>query len=133
MINSLKNKRRNFGQIAKMRETVMNLVSKETTILHIQNPSFPSAYSSQTALTYTINKCSSDVCSVRLDFESFTIEGPADTIETGGGACMDSFQATGTSGIATPIICGMNTGQHSKCIIVIHKYSFENENDTPCK
>lgn len=79
---------------------------------YIQNPSFPSAYSSQTALTYTINKCSSDVCSVRLDFESFTIEGPADTIETGGGACMDSFQATGTSGIATPIICGMNTGQH---------------------
>ena len=42
---------------------------------YIQNPSFPSVYSSQTALTYTINKCSSDVCSVRLDFETMTIQG----------------------------------------------------------
>ena len=31
---------------------------------------------------------------MRLDFEAFTIEGPADTIETGGGACVDSFSAS---------------------------------------
>ena len=81
---------------------------------YIQNPSFPSVYSAQTALTYTINKCSSDVCSVRLDFESFTTVGPADTQELLGGVCMDTFTATGSSGQTTPVICGMNKGQHSK-------------------
>jgi len=78
---------------------------------YIQNPSFPSVYSSQTALTYTINKCSGDVCAVRLDFETMTIAGPATTLETTG-TCTDSFVATGTSGLSTPVICGKNTGQH---------------------
>ena len=81
---------------------------------YIQNPSFPSVYSSQTALTYTINKCSSDACSVRLDFETFAISGPAVTTEATGGTCTDSFVASGTSGITSPVICGMNAGQHSK-------------------
>ena len=80
----------------------------------VQNPSFPSVYSAQTALTYTINKCSSDVCSVRLDFESFTTQGPTSTAELLGGACVDSFTATGSSGQTSPVICGMNKGQHSK-------------------
>ena len=39
--------------------------------------------------------------------------GPADTLETTG-VCTDSFVASGTSGITTPVICGMNTGQHRK-------------------
>ena len=91
---------------------------------YIQNPSFPSAYSSQTALTYTINKCSSDVCSVRLDFETFTTRGPAGTEETDGGVCTDSFQVTGTSGQATPIICGMNRGQHSKCFNTVNTLGY---------
>ena len=81
---------------------------------YIQNPSFPSVYSSQTALTYTINKCSSDVCAVRLDFETFATQGPALTTEGVGGTCTDSFVASGTSGITSPVICGSNAGQHSK-------------------
>ena len=81
---------------------------------YIQNPSFPSVYSSQTALTYTINKCSNDVCSVRLDFETFATQGPALTDESVGGTCTDSFVASGTSGITSPVICGSNAGQHSK-------------------
>ncbi len=32
-----------------------------------------------------------EVCSLRLDFEIFTIGGPADTMETDGGACTDTF------------------------------------------
>lgn len=80
---------------------------------YIQNPSFPSAYSSATALAYTINKCSSDVCSVRLDFETFQIGGPATTAEAlDAHNCVDSFVAKGTSGITTPVICGLNAGQH---------------------
>jgi len=79
---------------------------------YIQNPSFPSVYSSQTALTYMINKCSSDVCAVRLDFETFAIQGPTLTTEVAGGACKDSFVATGTTSGNTPAICGLNSGQH---------------------
>jgi len=80
---------------------------------YIQNPSFPSVYSETSSLTYTINKCSSEVCAVRLDFETFTTLGPADTVETNGGACQDSFVVRGTgSGLTTPVICGSNAGQH---------------------
>ena len=81
---------------------------------YIQNPSFPSVYSSETALTYTINKCSCDVCSVRLDFETFTTAGPTATTEVNGGACTDSFVVTGTSGLSSPVICGSNSGQHGR-------------------
>ena len=82
---------------------------------YIQNPSYPSVYGDTTSLTYTIKKCSSEVCSVRLDFDSFTIQGPAATNEPDNGHnCVDSFVVTGTSGLSTPVICGINTGQHSK-------------------
>ena len=81
---------------------------------YIRNPGFPSAYSGTASLMYRINKCSSNICSVRLDFETFTIDGPTDTQEAGGGTCIDSFQVTGSSGGASPIICGINTGQHGK-------------------
>ena len=88
---------------------------KKGNMKHLLNSSFPSVYSETSSLTYTINKCSSEVCAVRLDFETFTTLGPADTIETGGGACQDSFVVRGTgSGLTTPVICGSNAGQHSK-------------------
>ncbi len=36
-----------------------------------------------------------DVCSIRLDFETFTLLGAsADTEEAAGGACTDTFQVT---------------------------------------
>jgi len=79
---------------------------------YIQNPSFPSAYTETTALTYTVKKCADDVCAVRLDFETFTTLGPAATGEANGGLCVDSLEIKGSSGLSSPIICGMNTGQH---------------------
>ena len=81
---------------------------------YIQNPSFPSAYAEQTALTYTVKKCADRVCSVRLDFESFTTVGPSGTLEATGGLCVDSLVVSGTSGLSSPVICGSNAGQHSK-------------------
>ena len=85
---------------------------------YIQNPSYPSVYSATTALTYTINKCSDDICAIRLDFEAFNIDGPTTTDETTNAHfCVDSFQATSSSGQSSPIICGANTGQHSKFLI----------------
>ena len=55
---------------------------------YIQNPSYPSVYSDTSSLTYTINKCSSSVCAVRLDFETFQTAGPAATTEASGGLCV---------------------------------------------
>ena len=57
-----------------------------------------------------------DVCAVRLDFETFTTAGPTATGEEDGGLCVDSLVVSGTSGLTSPVICGMNTGQHSKSI-----------------
>jgi len=79
---------------------------------YIQNPSFPTAYTETTALTYTIKKCADDVCAVRLDFETFTTQGPAATGEADGGLCVDSLVVSGSSGLTSPVICGMNSGQH---------------------
>ena len=128
---------------------------------YIQNPGFPSVYGATTAVSYTIQKCAPgitrldyyffwlqtinelfnciDICCVRLDFESFTLRTPADTIETNGGACTDTFMVTvlpicfyyhynwifvlwittisSSSTTPIPTICGLNTGQHSNEII----------------
>ena len=35
-----------------------------------------------------------EICTLRLDFEVFNIGGPADTTETDGGACTDTFVVT---------------------------------------
>ena len=65
---------------------------------YIQNPGFPSTYTSTTSLTYTVSKCACDVCFVRLDFETHTILGPSATSEDatspGGHSCQDSFTVT---------------------------------------
>jgi hypothetical protein len=47
-----------------------------------------------------------------LDFVSFTIGGPP-TVGATAGTCTDSFMVGGSTTVA-PIICGVNTGQHSK-------------------
>merc|ERR1712156_931828 len=71
----------------------------------------PSAYAATTALSYTIAKCAADVCTLRLDFETFTTAGP-----TGGSdntAATDTFQITTTpSTAAIPAISGENSGYH---------------------
>ena len=62
-----------------------------------------------------------DICWLRLDFETFTNVGLSATDEGGAGSaasptCTDTFTvSTGTSGTNNyPVICGDNTGQHSK-------------------
>merc|ERR1711981_280804 len=96
---------------------VFEVQSASTTIsqncTYIQNPSYPAVYSATTSLSYTINKCADSVCAVRLDFDSFTTQGPAATDETSGGLCVDSFVASVTpKSYSSPVICGKNTGQH---------------------
>jgi len=97
---------------------------------YIVNPSYPSNYaptSTPSTVTYTINKSSNDICRIRLDYDTFVLDGPvASTTAATGGQCQtDRFTmyttdrtavpatgATGTYG-AYPYLCGTNTGYHS--------------------
>jgi len=97
---------------------------------YIVNPSFPSNYaptSTPSTLTYTISKSSGDICRIRLDYDTFVLDGPeiATTQATGGQCNVDrmtmhttdrtAVPAVGTTGTygAYPYICGTNTGYHS--------------------
>lgn len=79
---------------------------------YLQNPGFPAAYAETNGVQYTINKMHTDVCSLRLDFDTFTTLGPAGTGEVGGGACRDTLTITATSAGTLPVLCGRNAGQH---------------------
>lgn len=83
---------------------------------YIQNPGFPTVYTATGQLSYTISKSSigglkvldliqnaatfylnkiSDICYLRLDFETFNILGPTVLGEADGGACLvDVLKAT---------------------------------------
>ena len=71
--------------------------------------------------------CSDDICQLRLDFSTFVITGPETTTTTvvnnkcGGkslfelGQCQtDIFSVTAPGNNAPPVICGTNSGEHSK-------------------
>merc|ERR1712018_202065 len=73
--------------------------------------------------TYTICPCSTNICRIRFDFESFVLAGPvAGTVVDGatistlseaiGDCTTDQFSITGGTGGGTPVICGTNTGYH---------------------
>jgi len=78
------------------------------------------------ACELTICKCATDVCQLRLDFETFVLSDPvtATTITVGPataaagtansiGQCnVDTFSVTVPGGKTPPVICGTNTGYH---------------------
>ena len=93
---------------------------------------YPSSYTPTGTGTcsFTINKCSSDICQLRLDFQTMTgfVTSTANV-----GSCTDSFAVacrhhnniivvvdnnitiiTAPTGSDPPTICGTNTGYHSK-------------------
>ena len=57
-----------------------------------------------------------EVCTLRLDFESFNLLAGSTTVEDDPGfSCQDEFTVAGLgTGQTIPIICGANNGQHSK-------------------
>jgi hypothetical protein len=77
---------------------------------YVQNPGFPSAFSTPTAMSYTVNKYQDDICFLRLDFETFTLDGPVD--ETAGGACPSGSFSVTVTGQSIPDVCGSNAGEH---------------------
>ncbi len=72
--------------------------------------------------TYTICKTNSDVCKLRIDFDTMVLSGPttyaaqpANTYLLGAkmGDCVtDSLTVSNPEGAVPPTICGYNTGQH---------------------
>lgn len=85
-----------------------------------------SSISTGSSCSLTICKCSSDVCQLRLDFETFVLNTPVTAVATTVGAVgnadgsanrigncdTDSFTVTTPGGKAPPVICGTNSGQH---------------------
>merc|ERR1712050_156662 len=96
---------------------------------YLVNPNFPSNYGTAGSLSYTIRKCSNDICRIRLDYESFVLDGPTTpdaanqatsgqcatdvmTIKTTDRTATPTIGAVGTYGYY-PYLCGTNTGYHS--------------------
>jgi len=82
-----------------------------------------SSLTTGSSCTLTICKCDTDVCQLRLDFETFVLNNPVTATATTGGTGDPTFSRVGncdtdTFGITTPggksppAICGTNTGQH---------------------
>ena len=82
-----------------------------------------SSYSTSTdsdPCTYTFCKTNSDVCKLRIDFDTMVLTAPsgvssttaaADSI-TVGDCTVDSLTVSNPGGVTPPTICGYNTGQH---------------------
>ena len=75
---------------------------------YIVNPGWPSETNTAGTCVYTLNKASSDICRIRLDFVEATLAYPS----TQGVCTTDYFTATQKTGPTMPPICGKNAGQH---------------------
>jgi len=95
---------------------------------YIVNPGYPSNFATAGTVSYTIKKCSSDICRIRLDYENFVLTNPVafnNPLTTSGQCATDRLTMTTTDRTATPAtgttgtygdypyICGTNTGMHS--------------------
>ena len=80
-----------------------------------------SASSDEDPCSYTICKQNSDVCKLRLDFDTMVLAPPFSNAATGvtadmgvkyGDCVYDTLTVSNPGGSSPPIICGYNTGQH---------------------
>merc|ERR1712226_718920 len=81
--------------------------STSTNCTYFQNAGFPSTFDNVGSCQLTINKCSPDVCQLRLDFDNFVLAQPEATDHV----CQDD-QFIVSGGAPIPAICGTNTGLH---------------------
>jgi len=81
---------------------------------YIDNPSYPSAYTTTGDCSYTVSRCSTEICQVRLDFFKVVLQQPKSTT----GSCTNTYTAiTPGAGSVTaynkpPALCGTLTDQH---------------------
>lgn len=80
---------------------------------YIENVGYPTAVTTTGDCAYTVKRCSSEICQVRLDFVNFVLAQP--TAKTTG-LCVDTFVVVAGAGTGTritpPTICGTNTNEH---------------------
>jgi len=75
----------------------------------IENVDFPSAEANTATYTYTVTKCSTEICQIRLDFLTANLAQPT----AGTGVCTgDTFAVTAGGGGDIPTLCGELSGQH---------------------
>merc|ERR1711962_688197 len=87
----------------------------------LNNTYFKSTDADTSPCTFTVCKCSSDICSIRLNFDTFSTDQPSSSFPaaptSGGygssrGQCLTSQFQISNDGPAAPTICGTNTGYH---------------------
>jgi len=76
-----------------------------------RNPGFSNAYSTAGQCSVTVQKCTSNICQLRLDFVNFVIADPDGNANTATQCLTDLFTVTGNTN-NVPAICGTNTNQH---------------------
>jgi len=96
-------------------------------VSYLVNPSYPSNYaptSTPATVTYTIQKCSCDICRIRLDYEAFQLTSPNAGTTAPNGECATDYMTIKTTAhtVTTdttgnfgnyPYLCGKNPGQHN--------------------
>jgi len=83
----------------------------------VNNTYFKSDGSETSPCQFEVCKCSSDICQIRLGFDSFDIIQPStnlpgDAIPNQRTQCISAQFSASSDGPAAPIICGTNTGYH---------------------
>jgi hypothetical protein len=73
---------------------------------YIQNPSYPTSYTTTGTCAFSVTPLSSEICQLRLDFTNF------DIVETTLGVCTDSLTIAGPTGRNPMDLCGTLTGMH---------------------
>ena len=66
---------------------------------------------------FQVCKSGSDICYIRLDFDSFVMSSPLTTTyqntnPNGRGQCQTAQFTASSDGVPTPVLCGTNTGYH---------------------
>jgi len=83
-----------------------------TNVTLLQNPNFPSKYSSAGTCVYLVKRLNDDICQLRLDFNKFTT-GYSSSSPTG---CVtgttDILSFTAQNSVSYPSVCGDISGQH---------------------
>ena len=108
------------NQINKSR--LESTISKNTS--YIQNPDFPSTYSTTGTCSYKISKMNSSICQICLDFDTLVLDDNNPTGANAGccgstcrGVPADGLTVTGKTGWNPPNIYHTNTGYHGKIVL----------------
>merc|ERR1712241_392950 len=81
---------------------------------YIENPGYPSTYSTTGDCSYTVSRCQDDICQIRLDFFAGSLQQPSTAAATCTDTILDITAGTTSQSFTTnpPNLCGNIKGQH---------------------